>query len=167
MLLRSALRDLGDDIIRLAPILALLIEVDLRRDDVAAAEESLGRIRTLEANTEREEIRAQGMLSSGRIARHRGDVATALESVLSVLARCERPLLTAQVRLELARALAVVLDPVAAQVEAEAALNRLVLSVRTVEGHVDRVLGKLGIHTRTQLAMWVGPAPDSGPREIR
>ena len=56
MLLRSALRDLGDDIIRLAPILALLIEVDLRRDDVAAAEESLGRIRTLEANTEREEI---------------------------------------------------------------------------------------------------------------
>ena len=33
--------------------------------------------------------------------------------------------------------------------------DRLVLSVRTVEGHIDRVLGKLAFHTRTQLAMWV------------
>jgi DNA-binding NarL/FixJ family response regulator len=31
----------------------------------------------------------------------------------------------------------------------------LVLSVRTVETHVDRVLGKLDFHTRTQLAAWV------------
>jgi DNA-binding NarL/FixJ family response regulator len=27
--------------------------------------------------------------------------------------------------------------------------------VRTVETHVDRVLGKLDFHTRTQLAAWV------------
>jgi DNA-binding NarL/FixJ family response regulator len=30
--------------------------------------------------------------------------------------------------------------------------DKLVLSVRTVETHVDRVLGKLNLHTRTQLA---------------
>jgi non-specific serine/threonine protein kinase len=34
--------------------------------------------------------------------------------------------------------------------------ERLHLSVRTVETHVDRVLGKLDFHTRTQLAAWVG-----------
>ena len=32
----------------------------------------------------------------------------------------------------------------------------LFLSVRTVETHVDRVLGKLDFHTRTQLAASVG-----------
>jgi DNA-binding NarL/FixJ family response regulator len=36
--------------------------------------------------------------------------------------------------------------------------ERLVLSTRTVEGHIDRILGKLNFHTRTQLAMWVRPA---------
>src|SRR2546430_8822941 len=33
--------------------------------------------------------------------------------------------------------------------------ERLHLSVRTVETHVDRVLGKLDFHTRTQLAAWI------------
>ena len=32
--------------------------------------------------------------------------------------------------------------------------DRLYLSVRTVEVHVDRILTKLGFHTRTQLAAW-------------
>jgi DNA-binding NarL/FixJ family response regulator len=34
---------------------------------------------------------------------------------------------------------------------------RLVLSVRTVAAHIDRVLGKLGLHSRTQLAVRLGP----------
>ncbi len=33
--------------------------------------------------------------------------------------------------------------------------NSLFLSVRTVETHVDRILGKLGFHNRTRLASWV------------
>jgi len=33
--------------------------------------------------------------------------------------------------------------------------GRLHLSVRTVETHVDRALGKLDFHSRTQLAGWV------------
>lgn len=36
--------------------------------------------------------------------------------------------------------------------------QRLFLSERTVEGHVERANGKLGFSTRTQLAMWVGAA---------
>jgi DNA-binding CsgD family transcriptional regulator/tetratricopeptide (TPR) repeat protein len=47
-----------------------------------------------------------------------------------------------------------------AQVVAEGRTNReiaahLSLSVRTVESHVDRVLGKLDFHTRSQLAAWI------------
>ena len=33
--------------------------------------------------------------------------------------------------------------------------DSLFLSVRTVETHVDRILGKLGFHNRTRLASWV------------
>ncbi|HYW90026.1 MAG TPA: LuxR C-terminal-related transcriptional regulator, partial [Chloroflexota bacterium] len=215
-LLRSAARTLGDDSIRLAPVLSLSIEVATRCDDAAAAEAALRRLRSLEASSESEEIRAHCRLGAARIARHLGDYTTAigeLESALPGLAQRDLPVLTAQVRLELARALVAVSDRSTAQVEAEAALatfrrlgmvpdaaaagdlldqvrggapasddsltarerevarlvaqgltnreiaERLVLSVRTVEGHIDRILGKLGFNTRTQLAVWVGGRP--------
>ncbi|MCE7001957.1 helix-turn-helix transcriptional regulator [Kibdelosporangium philippinense] len=32
---------------------------------------------------------------------------------------------------------------------------RLVIAQRTAEGHVDRILTKLGFSTRTQLAVWI------------
>ena len=32
--------------------------------------------------------------------------------------------------------------------------DRLYISIRTVEVHVDRILSKLGFRTRTQLAAW-------------
>jgi non-specific serine/threonine protein kinase len=34
--------------------------------------------------------------------------------------------------------------------------ERLVISPRTVEGHVENVLAKLGFHSRSQVATWVG-----------
>jgi len=34
--------------------------------------------------------------------------------------------------------------------------ERLVISQRTVEGHVERILAKLGFHSRSQVAAWVG-----------
>ncbi len=41
--------------------------------------------------------------------------------------------------------------------------DSLFLSVRTVETHVDRILGKLGFHNRTRLASWVREQ-DAGTR---
>ncbi len=42
--------------------------------------------------------------------------------------------------------------------------DSLFLSVRTVETHVDRILGKLGFHNRTRLASWVREQ-DPGPKD--
>ncbi len=33
--------------------------------------------------------------------------------------------------------------------------ERLVIARRTAEGHVERILGKLGLSNRSQLAAWV------------
>ena len=226
--LRSYTRGLGGDCLRLAPALAQLVELELRRDDLPAATRAAERLLTLEADQcGSNEIRALARLASARIAEHRSDHSTALdelETALTLLVHRDRPLLTAQIRLELARTLAGAGEAASAIVEAQAALatfhslgvapdinagsellaelqspaagpaaparrpvlrhptgavekltrretevaqlvaeghgnkdiaEQLFLSVRTVETHVDRVLGKLDLHTRGQLAAWV------------
>ena len=40
---------------------------------------------------------------------------------------------------------------------------RLVLSRRTVEGHVQRILAKLGFRSRSQIAVWVSQRSDGAP----
>lgn len=43
--------------------------------------------------------------------------------------------------------------------------DRLVISRRTAEGHVNRILRKLGFDSRTQIATWMTQAaPVSAPR---
>jgi DNA-binding NarL/FixJ family response regulator len=224
-LLRTYTRGLGNDFMRLGPALALLVDLELRRGDQAAAGRAAQRLLALEGECNSNEIRAMARLAVARIAIHKSDHARAieqLETALTLLLHRDRPLLTAHIRLELARALAGVGEKVGAAVEAEAALatfhrleafpdinagedflsgldadagrpggrgegtprlktrgaerltrretevaglvadgltnrviaERLHLSVRTVETHVDRVLGKLDFHTRTQLAAW-------------
>jgi DNA-binding CsgD family transcriptional regulator len=225
-LLRTAIRGFGHDALRLAPVLSLMIEVELRRDQGGEAESWLQRLAELEARCESNEIRALARLGAGMIAQHKGDLATAAEEFeigLTLLTHYDRPLLAARIRIELARTLVAQHNPGAATVECEAAITtfrrlgmnadaaateellrsldwfgalktpsvtstgsstlsprerevaslvaegltnrdiaeRLVLSVRTVEGHIDRVLGKLDLHTRTQLALWVNSAPDA------
>jgi DNA-binding CsgD family transcriptional regulator/predicted negative regulator of RcsB-dependent stress response len=226
-LLRSAVRSLGQDSMRVAPMLALLVEVELLRQDGGAAAREVQRLQALDERCESNEIRAYARLSAGRVARFTGDLERAideLETALALLTHYERPLLSALIRLELGRVMAEMNNFGAALVQAEAALttfrrlsvaadasmaedllrslavkrpalqaagsyvvappsasranltareaevaalvaegltnreiaDRLVLSVRTVEGHIDRILGKLDFHTRTQLAMWVG-----------
>ena len=39
----------------------------------------------------------------------------------------------------------------------------LVISERTVEGHVGNILGKLGFHARTQIAAWVAGGDAARP----
>src|SRR5262249_37767142 len=118
-------RTLGNDSIRLARVLWLSIEVAMRCDDAAAAEAALTRLRSLEASCESDEIHAHCRLAASRMPRHAGNYTTALgelETALPGLPGRDLPLLTAQVRLELARALVAVSDRATAQVEAEAAL---------------------------------------------
>jgi DNA-binding NarL/FixJ family response regulator len=212
---------------RLAPALAILVDLELRRKDLPAASRAARRLLSLEDDCSSNEIRAMARLAAARIAAHKGAYETALdelETALTLLMHRDRPLLAAQVRLELARVLAKAGEETSAQLEAEASLSafgklgaapdfaagrefledlrgstalvaregratrhlpsalgsekltrreseiarvvaegqtnreiadHLSLSVRTVESHVDRVLGKLDFHTRTQLAAWV------------
>ena len=42
---------------------------------------------------------------------------------------------------------------------------RLVIAQRTVETHVDHVLGKLGLTARGQVATWVAAMGDQEPQE--
>ncbi|MHB8509292.1 MAG: helix-turn-helix transcriptional regulator [Candidatus Dormibacteria bacterium] len=226
--IERALRALRNDRMRAAPLLALLVQVHLGGDDGDAARRAAERLTKLSGECSSNEIRAMARLAAGRIAIYQGDHPTALdelETALTLLIHRDRPLLMAQVRLELARALAKAGENASALVEAEAALatfhrlgvvpgihagdaliqelaardpaavppgelavqpplpgagvesltqreaevarlvaagqtnrevaERLFLSVRTVECHLDRVLGKLDFHTRTQLASWV------------
>jgi DNA-binding NarL/FixJ family response regulator len=219
--LRSAARGMSHDCMRVAPVLALLVEVELLCGDPESADKAARRLSALEDGCSSNEIRALARLALSRIASHRGDHRAAvdeLETSLALLTHLDRPLLTAQVRLELARALARARALSTARAEAEAALgifhrlgvthdraaaeklvdelsreaawsrtprhahegaasvealtpreaevaelvcagmsnraiaSQLHLSVRTVETHVDRILGKLGHHSRTVLA---------------
>ena len=222
-LLRTYTRGLGADSMRLAPALAILVDLELRREDLPAASRAARRLLLLEDDCGSNEIRAMARLASARIAAHKGAYERALDELdtaLTLLMHRDRPLLAAQVRLELARVLASAGQQTSARIEAQASLSafeklgaepevaaneeflevlrrsaqavvqrdrpvsdrvaekltrreaevaqvvaegrtnreiaeRLFLSVRTVESHVDRVLGKLDFHTRSQLAAWV------------
>ena len=124
--LRSYIRGLGGDCLRLAPALAQLVELELGRGDVAAATKAAQRLLALEADAcGSNEIRALARLASARIAEHNSEHAEAideLETALTLLVHRDRPMLTAQIRLELARTLAGAGDTDSAIVEAEAAM---------------------------------------------
>jgi tetratricopeptide (TPR) repeat protein len=123
--IRRAVRVLGSDRLRVAPLLATLIQVQLARGELEQALRTGKRLEALAEECSSNEVRAETQLALGHIARHSGDAEGAiehLENALSLLARLERPHLAARVRLELARALAPS-DPEAAADEARAAAS--------------------------------------------
>src|SRR6266851_5346025 len=120
-----ALRELTSDLLRECPLLGLLVEVELARDDAGAAGLAAGRLALLAAGAEAPGLRAEAMLAAGRVAAARADHPAALghlHQALHVLAGEEPPLLSGLIRLELALVQAEVAGRAAAVGEARAAL---------------------------------------------
>ena len=106
-----------------APLLALLIEIQLGRDDRGAAGHTLGRLQTLAAGAGDELSSALLQLSQGRVAAAAGDerAIADLRRALEGMSALNLPLEAGRARLELARALA------ARSTDAAAAEARLAL----------------------------------------
>jgi DNA-binding CsgD family transcriptional regulator/AraC-like DNA-binding protein len=121
---RRALRLLGEDRLRAAPLLLVVVESELRSDNVDAAEAASTHLAALAVDTPAPMVAAQAALAIGHIAKHRGDnmaAARAYESGVDMLSAGDWPLLRAGLRLRLAEVQAEV-EPAAAVVEARAAL---------------------------------------------
>jgi DNA-binding CsgD family transcriptional regulator len=106
-----------------APLLELLVRIELRREDVAAAKETLARLEALAAGSKSELVGAFAQLAAGQVAAAEGNdgAAAHLTRALETLAALGLPLEVARVRLELARLIASGTPDVAA-VEAGLAL---------------------------------------------
>ncbi len=118
------MHELVGDRLREGRLLTLLVEIDLQRGDLDAAERSAERLADYADESDSAILSAAAGLSDGRIALHRHDADEAiavLEDAAAVLADQDRPVLGATIQLELARALAEV-DPVRAVAEARDAL---------------------------------------------
>ena len=107
-----------------APLLELLLTIELGREDVAAARETLARLEELAAGSTSELVGAFAELAAGRVGAAEGDDGAAghLTRALEKLATLGLPLEAARARLELARLVAPATPDVAA-VEAGLALT--------------------------------------------
>ena len=107
----NALVQLVGDRLRAGKLLGLLVEIDLQRGDLVAAERSADRLADYADASDSAILGAVAKLSDGRIAVHRGEyerAVTDLTEASHLLAHEDRPVLGATVRLELTRALAAV-----------------------------------------------------------
>jgi DNA-binding CsgD family transcriptional regulator/tetratricopeptide (TPR) repeat protein len=107
-----------------APLLELLLRIELGREDVQAAKEALARLEALAAGSNGGLVGAFAELAAGQVAAAEGDVRAAghLTRALETLAALGLPLEAARARLELARLIASGTPDVAA-VEAGLALT--------------------------------------------
>jgi class 3 adenylate cyclase len=124
--LRSFTRGLGSDCLRLAPALAQLVDLELRRGDQPAAARAARRLQELAEGSDSIEVKALAESAAAQMAGLAGDHDAAIrgfEEALSLVVNRERPVLSAQIRLELGRAFQQAGEPESAAVEVEAALS--------------------------------------------
>jgi DNA-binding CsgD family transcriptional regulator len=123
--IRRGLRELVDDRLRRAPLLTLLVEVELARGDLDGAARATTQLVETATGTDVPVVHADASLAEGRLAAARGEHAAALEhydTALRALRDDERPLLTGTILLERAETSAGAGDTATAVSEARAAL---------------------------------------------
>jgi DNA-binding NarL/FixJ family response regulator len=121
----GALGQLVGDRLRAGRLLALVVEVELARDDVAAAVAALARLTECSEGAESPILRAQAARAAGLVAARQGHAEAAAEAFQAArreLAHQEEPVLAARIRLEAAEVVALTGDTAAAVTEARAAL---------------------------------------------
>jgi DNA-binding CsgD family transcriptional regulator len=157
--LRRGVSELVGDVLRGGALLALLVEAELRRGDVAAAEAAATEFEVRAGGAESRTLAAEAAIARGRVAVATGEAgpaARAYESALQELRDESRPLLTATARLELAEVLADAGQEAKAAVEARAALATFErLGARAARDRARALLRGLGIGTGP------GPRPDA------
>lgn len=165
--LRRALRELGADRLRSAPLLLLLVEAELQHGDQAAATTACDRLDAVAAEVGLPFVQAQAALARGRLAA-RGDdasaAATAFEQGLCALSGEDWPLFRAALHLELARALSG-RDKAAAVAEARAALAVFERVGAPETEDATALLRGLGVQVHLSRARPAGPLDQLSPRE--
>lgn len=124
---RQAIRALGGDELRRPPLLAVLVDAELARDNLDGARDATDMLTAAASSAPHPANTARALRAQAQLARREGDVAGAvalLEQALAVLSQDQWPLLVADVHLEIARAMAGT-DRVLAMTEARRALALL------------------------------------------
>jgi DNA-binding CsgD family transcriptional regulator len=157
---RRGLRELVGDVMRAAPLWALVVEAEVELGDADAAANAAGALATLAANVPSPLLHAYADLATGRALAARGDHEKATAAFVRVhdhLAGDPRPLLGATARLELAISLLSSGNVTAAAIEARTALGafeRLGAAARADQTRA--LLRRLGAPTSSRAA----PATD-------
>jgi DNA-binding NarL/FixJ family response regulator len=143
---RQALRQLSGDRLRAAPLLLTLVDSELGRGNIEAAQQAALQLAQLSEDTEVASLPAQAALALGKVAASRRELQTAakhFDAGLAALVGGDWPLVRAALHLELARVQAAN-APAAATVEAQAALSiyqRIGAPEATVAAGVLKALG--------------------------
>src|SRR4029077_10579752 len=101
--LRRALREVSTDVLSSAPLLALLVDVELARGRSAAAVAAAGEVRAIAETSDVTAVWILSDLSAGRVAAANGEsAAIRFRTALARLSRDQHPVLRADIQLELA-----------------------------------------------------------------
>ena len=150
----AALRELVGDALRRAPLLTLLVEAELGRGDVDAADGAARELAGLAEGTGVPVLEAEAELARGRVAvatEDRPAATTAFDAAQRDFGRAERPLRSASARMELADALVAFGDTSGAVVETRAALAVFArLGARSQADRAAARLRSLGVASRSR-----------------